>query len=43
VDQSPGPFILGPVITDQIANEDVRIDAEHQRDSNAVGTAFLPF
>src|SRR5271163_3293941 len=43
MDQSPGSFILGPVITGQVANEDVRIDAEHQRDSSAIGTAFLPF
>src|SRR5580658_10232149 len=43
MDQSPGSFILGPVITDQVANEDVRINAEHQRDSSAMGTAFLPF
>src|SRR5580658_9518859 len=43
MDQSPGSFILGPVITDQVANEDVRINAEHQRDSSAMGTAFLPY
>ena len=29
MDQSPGPFILRPVVTNQIANEDVGVNAEH--------------
>src|SRR3984957_5633628 len=43
MDQSPGSFIVRPVITDQVSNEDVAVNAEHQRDSCPMGTAFLPF
>jgi hypothetical protein len=43
MDQSPGSFIVRPVITDQVSNEDVAVNAVHQRDSCPMGTAFLPF
>jgi hypothetical protein len=31
------------VITDQVPNEDVGVEAEHYRDNISTGTAFLPF
>jgi hypothetical protein len=42
-DQSPRLFELPFVIRNQKANENVRVDADHQRDSCSIGTGFRPF
>ena len=43
IDQAACSLVLRAVISDQIPDENVCIDAKHQRDRSSVGNVFLPF
>lgn len=43
IDQSTYFLMLRSVVPDEVTNENVGVDSEHQRDSCSTGTRFLPF